>query len=452
MIGETRILGHGREASEALARSIEAAKTHSPLAPVTVVVTSNFAALAARHLLGSGRVGAGVGIVNVSFVTPVELATLLATGQLADSHPLTNPVLGAAVRRVLAAETGPLRRVAAHVATETALAALYAELSRISDEARARLTAAGGRAGEAVRIHAAVQAELDGFHAETDVADAAAGRADLETALASFGHVIWYLPEPLPPALRRLVTRVIEVAPSTVLVALTGVPEADFAVLETCRAAGVAVPEDAGTGIEVVVAPHVISVTDADEEVRAVVRRIATLAEAGTRLDRMGIFFPRPDPYVRIVRRQLVAAGFPSHGPSPERLADSAAGRTLLAALALPHQRWRRDRVMALVSGAPVRNGDAKTRPATWEDLSRRAGVVRGLDDWRRKLDAHVQRIDAELTVSASAQEDPDVNRERWQTRLEREKADAEALGRVVEDLAAAVARVEMARGWYEKA
>ncbi len=44
--------------------------------------------------------------------------------------------------------------------------------------------------------------------------------------------------------------------------------------------------------------------------------------------------------------------GLTANGPDPRRLADSVAGRTLLAAFELPDERWRRDRVMALVSGS----------------------------------------------------------------------------------------------------
>src|SRR5690606_40430591 len=114
-------------------------------------------------------------------------------------------------------------------------------------------------------------------------------------------------------------------------------------------------------------ADAIISVTDADEEVREVVRRIAALVEgkdgrAPVRLDRIGVFHPTPDPYVRILEQQFAAAGIPANGPSRRRLADSAAGRTLLAALRLPAEQCRRDRVMAPVGPAPLR--DHRRRPA----------------------------------------------------------------------------------------
>ncbi|MGH9281415.1 MAG: PD-(D/E)XK nuclease family protein, partial [Acidimicrobiales bacterium] len=179
-----------------------------------------------------------------------------------------------------------------------------------------------------------------------------------------------------------------------------------------------------------------------DEEVRAVVRRIAGLAEAGVPLDRIGVFHPTPDPYVRTLQQQHAEAGIPANGPSRERLADSVAGRTLLGALALPAERWRRDRVMALITGGPVRHGDRRAHPAAWEDISRRAGVVQDLADWREKLAG----FDAGLAVTLTgidAEEHPG-----WVARLERERADAAALAEFVDDLAAAVGRVGASTGW----
>ncbi len=44
--------------------------------------------------------------------------------------------------------------------------------------------------------------------------------------------------------------------------------------------------------------------------------------------------------------------------------------------MALPEQRWRRDRVMSVISGSPLRFDGASVRPGDWDQLSRDAGVV----------------------------------------------------------------------------
>src|SRR5699024_862979 len=86
-----------------------------------------------------------------------------------------------------------------------------------------------------------------------------------------------------------------------------------------------------------------------------------------------------------------------------DTLATCGAGRTLLAALALPGGRWQRDRVMALVSDGPVRSANGLAPAGTWERISREAGVVGGVEDWRRKLGAYIATAAAKLDAGNDA-------------------------------------------------
>lgn len=450
MIVDVEEVGYGRPASQALARAIAAAKAGAALAPVTVIVPSNFAGLSARRLLGSKALadsGIANGIANVSFLTPFRLAELLAADQLLDSRPLTNPVLGAAVRLALAAEPGPFAPVAEHQATEAALAALYAELSNIGIEPRQRVAEHGPTARAAVRLFQAIAARLGAFHDESTVAFTAAERPRLAMALEPFGSFVWFLPAALHPPLAHLLSIVFAIAPTTVLIGLTADADADAAVRTACRRVGVSAAQEVRShpsSRRVPTADRIVSVTDADEEVRAVLREVVAQCEQGVALDRMGIFYPTAEPYLAILEQQLSAASLPANGPSRLRLAETAAGRTLLAALSLPSQQWRRDRVLALVSGAPVRQQDGPARPATWERLSRQAGVVAGLADWQVKLAAYA----AAGRKQAAARPELDVV---GRARLERDAADSEELARFVEQLAVAVRRVHDAEGWASR-
>ena len=278
---------------------------------------------------------------------------------------------------------------------------------------------------------------------EADMAHAAASRHDLEAALAPFGHLIWYLPAPTTAPIAEFLRAVLHTADATVVVGVTGDLGADAAVWRTCVRAGLSIP-DPRPVVETPTASRIISVTDADEEVRAVVREIVTLAEAGTPLDRIGVFHPTPTPYVGILRQQLAAAGIPSNGPSTLTVRDTAAGRTLLAALALPAQRWRRDRVMALVSGAPVRHDGELARPAAWETISREAGVVHDLGDWRRRLEIHRTALQRHLDQPLPGST---VNIEHTAAAID----ETRALASFVEHLADAVTAVETATGWAAK-
>jgi hypothetical protein len=446
-------VGYGRQASVALASAIERAKAGRPLAPVTVLVPSNLAGLTARRVLGSGVVAATEatasvsprGIANVSFVTPFHLAGLLAADQVLATRPLTNPVLGAAVRRALAEAPGPFAAVADHEATEAALASLYSELSNIGPDALDAVAASGASARAAVHLHRAITSHLGGYHGEADVARAAAERADLPAALAPYGPVIWHLPAPTTPPVAAFIGAVLAAAPSEVILACSGDPAADAPVRATCRWAGVALDDASVPAVVAPTADRIVSVTDADEEVRVTVRQVVQLVADGVDLDRIGIFFPVAEPYLTILHQQLAGAGIPATGPSPRRLAATAAGRTLLGALALPGERWRRDRVLKIASSAPVRAAEGPARPSAWETLSRAAGVIGGLDDWTVKLLRHSQAVRDALDAP-----EPSAGRG-WIRGSERDLADLDALRLFVLELAQGVAAVTDAPSWSTK-
>ncbi len=453
MIESAEMVGYGREASERLAASIAEAKKKGPLSPVTVIVPSNFVGLSARRLLGSGLIGsagatAHPGIANVSFVTPFRLAEQLSSDLLLDQLPLTNPALGAAVRQALAADPGPYFQVREHEATEMALAALFAELSNVDDEGLESIATEGEQAGAiAVKFYRAIEQRLAGFHTEKELASAAADRSNLPEMVAKLGHIIWYLPAPTSPAISRLIGRVLnDATTSGAIIGLTGDELADKPILDACYAADVVVPAKTPDR-QLQVADSIVSVTDADEEVRAVIRNVLAMIKEGVRADRIGIFYPTPDPYVRIIEQQFASADIPANGPDRHRLGDSVAGRTLLAALALPAERWRRDKVLALVSGAPVRYQDTLTHPSAWESISRQAGVLRDLSDWDRKLARDQQNSQQRLLEI----DDPDGD-DAWKVRrLGDRMRDVEQLDGFVKELASSLQAVDAATTWSDK-
>lgn len=443
---EVVVTEHGRPASAALAQAIVDAKRGDALAPVTVVVPSNFAGLTARRVLGSGALGVE-GVANVRFVTPFRFAELLSVGQLADRRPLTNPVLEAAVRRALADDPKHLRAVRDHQATERALAELVGELANTSAAARRSIHEQGGAAAGLIELNDVIRGHLGAFHDEADVAGAAAARTDLATAIAPFGHVIWHLPGPLSTPLAGFLRTVLSVVPCTVIVGTTGDSGADAEVARSLHRVGVpGGPLDGSDEADPVLGDHVISVTDADEEVRAVIREIVQLAEQNVPLDRIGVFHPVPDPYVRILEQQFAAAGIPANGPSRRRLAESVAGRVLTQALALPSERWRRDRVVALANSGPLRFGDRPARPAVWDAISRSAGVVGGVGDWRFKLDLERRRAEHGRDQALAD------GLERRAGRAADRVADIDELAVFIESLIEHVRAVETASGWSDRA
>ena len=444
---------YGRPASNALAQVLAQAKGDSLLAPVTVIVPSNFAGLAARRMLGSGLVGVD-GVANVSFVTPFRLAELLAVGQLRGRKPLTKPVLGAAVRRALHENPRHFRAIRDHQATERALADAVGELSNVSGRSLAAIEDTSAHAAGIVGLYRDIKGHLTGFHDEADVARAATERNDLATAAAPFGHMIWYLPAPLSMPLQKFLQAVFGCNPTVVIAATSGDQEVDHEIdVLVSSVCGAAFPALSGPASAPPLASHVISTSDADEEVRAVIREVLQLVAEGVPLDRIGIFHPTPDPYVRILQQQFAAANVSANGPSRRRLSESIAGRVLVGALALPAEQWRRDRVIALVSSGPLRHDGKPARPGVWDMLSRQAGVVGGLVDWRAKLagesahqlNVHERAMEHALNDRAqSAQARYDDRAQSAQARYD----DVTDLAAFIESVAEMLDAVANASGW----
>jgi len=447
------VTNYGREATEALAEELAAAKAADSLASVTVVVPSNTVGLSARRLLGgrpSTPDGSRGGIANVGFVTPFRLAELLGRRRSAEAGlaPLTNPVLAAAIREELAANPGFFAPVAGHVATETALVRCYAELSRARHETLDRIATVGSsRAFAVVDLFRRVRSRLEGYADEDVLVRCALGSVEHDRHLLDeLGVVVVHLPQPCSPALADLLRAVLDRVPSRVVVGLTGATDADGPVRDLCGRLEVALgptspPAPSG-------ATEILRVADPDEEVRAAVRRVVAAAESGVPLDRMGIFFPASGSYARMVHEHLVIAGIPHNGPPVRRLAGSVTGRTLLRLLDLVDGDLRRDEVVALVAGAPVRDATGHRAPGHhWDLLSRRAGVVRGPDEWAERLAA----FSSEQRARAVEQE-AEGRSEGAVRATRREAEEAEALARFVTDLAAALDPDGIPHGWSGRA
>jgi RecB family exonuclease len=454
---QVEVVAFGRPATDALARRIRAAKAGGhPLDPVTVVVPSNTAGLSARRLLAVGDPAGGLAPVNqanVSFVTPFRLAELHGATAMGSRKPLTNPVLAAAVRSVLATAPGLFAGVADHSATAAAVVSVYGELSRAQPATRAAIAAATERGAEVVRVVEAVRARLDGFFDEDDLAWAAAEVLAAGEGERELGAVVWHLPDRLTPAMASMVTAALSAASSAaVVVAVTGDDDADESVLDGVRRCGVPVDAARATLVPAVTPPtatRIVSVSDADEEVRHVVREIAHLAATGVPLDRIAVFRPTPGSNARTLLEHLDGAGIPHNGPGARRLADTVAGRTLLGALALPRMGWGRSAVIALVAEAPVRADGKLASPRQWDAISRRAGVVGGIDDWRAKLAVHRATLEAAVADAARGEGSPVIAR---RIAAERERDTTDRMLGFVEQLASALSSLDVAAGWAARA
>jgi len=345
----------------ALAAAVDAAKGGRPLAPVTVVAPSGFAAVSTRRALGLTG-GGGRGVANVECTTVDGLVRSLGAPVLAEEglRPAPAAVDAEAIRAEALSSGGRLAALSANSRSLEALRRTFAELRRCDDDAMASLCGRPGRTGQLARLVPAVRRRLraHGFADPGDLVRAAT-RAAHGPARAALGTVVTFdLAEPAP---------------------------AEAALLRTLvDGSGAAVggerPAPGCTGV--------VACADPDEEVRATVHAVVAGLEHGVPLWRHAVVYPDGTEYARIVHQQLAAAGIPTCGPEQRRLDHTATGHWLLGLLDLVDGSWPRDELAAWWSCAPVTDGPGgRPVPATcWDSISAEAGVVHGLGQWRDRL------------------------------------------------------------------
>lgn len=443
---------YGRPAAVALHARLATAKAGDPLRPVTVVVPTNYVGVSVRRLLASGLLGpvtaSGAGVAGLTLLTVYRLAELLGAPRLAAAgrRPVTTPVLGALARRALRDRPGTFGPVAGHPATEEALVRAHRELGEVGDAALDRVARAGRRAADVVRLHRAVRAALaTEWYEEADLMAAAceAVRAGAR-GVAEVGTVVLYLPQELSRPRARLLRELAERVPVHVVAGRTGDAEADADVERAVAALGATVPPLA---VPVPAVDEVVSLSDPEDEVRTAVRRVVEAVRAGTPLERIALLSPTTEPYARLCHEHLAAAGVPYNGAAVRPLADRMAGRWLLDLLAVPERGWRRTDVLGLLAAAPVLDGRGRAVPvARWERVSRDAGVVRGLPDWRARL----ARFAADQRARAHVEERAEDPRPWLVERVRRDAGDAGNLAAFVGDLADGLAAGARQRTWRD--
>jgi RecB family exonuclease len=355
------------------------------------------------------------------------------------------------MRAELAEHPGLFAPVAEHPATEAALVATYRELRDLSPAALDRLAATSGRAGEVVRLHRGVRARLaPAWSDEEDLLEAATAAVEAGRT-SELGSVVVHLPQRVSQHAARLLTAVAEAVPTTVVVSLTGVAEADAEVRASLARMGLTVDPEPGRP-PLPMEPgstSILTASDADEEVRAAVRAVLDAVRAGTRLDRIAVLHASPDPYARLTHEQLHSAGIATNGAAVVPLSARIAGRTLLELLRLPDGRFRRQDVFAWLASAPIL-AEGRWAPTTaWERVSRSAAVIAGRDDWDRLLENAALGFDRQAALEEKDDEKADWAPERSRANAARARELRTFVLRIIDDLARASARP---RPWSEQA
>ena len=384
-------------ARETLWRLVDELKAGDPLDPVTVVVPSTYAALSLRQEAGRS------GMANVRFVILARLSELLGAPALSAQkrRPMTHLLEDSGVRTVAAVAEGPLANSRDHPQTRRSLKNTFRQLRHASPAALDRLAEGPSVPAETVRLYRRFREVTAGFYDREELANSAAlsvaeGQA---TGLREMGPVIVYLVHDFTPGERELVEALANRSSCTLLLALTGDPEADQLLHATAERLSPAFgpPERAQDADPQPAPSHLVVAPNGQQEVRWAIRHILTASQEGVPFHQMAVLYRKTDPYGVLVREEMELAGLPVAGPDTTPLAQRAAGRTLLGLLRLSTGELSRDAVMAWLTSCPIRSPDrardAEVSPAEWDLISRKAGIVRGRDQWVDRLDRYRTRI-----------------------------------------------------------
>ena len=360
--------------AELLAAVVDA-KGSDPLAPVTVVSASGYAAVFVRRALALGtHPSRRRGIANVNATTLSALVRALALPVLAarDLRPVSRAIDLEALRTEALAAGGWLGRFAAHPRSLGALEMTLRELRRCPPAVLESVGSTRAQTAALVTLLEAVRRRLhsNGFADDMDVARAALEAVRAESTICDLGpSLTWDLgrcPHPEAEVLQHLRARAIDDPTAR------GRPPATFSEVRPCG--------------------------DADEEARAAVRTVLDGTSNGVALWRQAMFHPPGAGYSRLLHQHLSAAGIAANGPGLRRLDRSASARALLGLLEIAGGDWDRAQVTAWFASAPVAAGVRRRGvPASrWDALSAAAGVIRGAEQWRERLSHHAAHHEAD--------------------------------------------------------
>lgn len=412
----------------ALCAEIRRAKGADSLAPVFVAVRSPVVGLALRRRVAAEGAFAAVRFAPFEALTHLLGAPAGAGGDR-PRRPLTEVALRSAARVALDRRPGVFATVAGHGAVPASLAATYRELRHWSAPGLDELARSSQRSADVVALASDMHELLaSGYYDGVDRLQAATARlagpadtgADHGEAIAGVGTLVVYLPDPLRPGELELAGSLSRHLEVVALIGRSGDALADRAcdALADALAGAFGTPA-APAPFTTVARPRQfdasLSAPDEDVEVREAVRRLLSHAEAGGDLGRCVLAYPDGSHAAELAHRvgaQLAAAGIAYSGGASRRLADWASATLLARLVALatpapPGEELDRGDVIALLSSGPVRVGGGITAGlgsvlsagevpvAAWDRASREAGVLAGLEQWRRRMRDRITALEA---------------------------------------------------------
>ncbi len=432
-------VGFGQPASQTLKQLIAEAKADDPLAPVTVITTDGGGISLLRKL--AMQIESGLIAVSGKMLSDVA-------EDLLDSNPDLNPewftkrrasnmMLSGVIRKVLATDKGLFAGVSHHPATEKSLLNVANELSDLDDEQLDQLKQCSSRAAAVVDLYRRLQKELaaNNLYVRADVFRQAVKLLNSDSfnaaALKSWGTVVVYLPIELKAQQSEFLKALAKHAPVHVVAGVTGDAAADKLYQRLCDRLGLDAEQPLKDTVSPPAGDHIVSVSDADDEVRWVVRSVMNDLADGIPARRIAILYPVTTPYARLVREQLDRAQINWHGSSARRLSESVVGHFVVGFTELVGTDMPRAAFFEVIaSGSVIHKQDSSKKTngepvpaAAWERIARAANVIDG-DDWKEKLWIYEKALTEQLEHQAAS----DDYSEAWLARKKKDIALCEQL------------------------
>lgn len=453
-----RLLTARPEALDALiADELAAVRARDALAPVSVLVGGTLLRPYLRRRLAE----LGRGHANVHMLLPGELGLRLAEHRMiaAGRRPVSALADRALVHEIAREASGYFAPVREAPGFAEVLARLFRELRGAALTGEAFAAGAGGEE-KLAELAALYSRYLDARAGVYDGQDCLEAITEEDARdLAIIVHGVWQMPLTLRRALQRLAVRV----PVTVLLprsgtdadgahrevrdwlASLGVEEQAAAAPPAARATALAhlqahlfAEPAAYEGPDESVA--LISASDRAREAREAVRACLGWVAEGIPAYEIAIVARDPEAYRPFVQSACREAGVELYVHSGTPLAERPLGRQALRLLDLMDGELPRGPLMELLGEMRVPEETWQRLggilPSSWDRISRRAGVLQGLDSWRERLGAFA----AEQRARASEGHEHAAERART----------AETLLAFVEELAGRFAAHHERASWSE--
>lgn len=431
-------MAHPTALEPALAGELAALRKQDPLAPISVVVGGTLLRPYLRRRLAE----LATGHINVHFLTPAEFGLRLTEPRLvaAGRRPLSPLADRALVREIASESSGYFAPVKDTPGFAEVLGRLFRELRGALISSAAFSAAAGNDVHQKHAELAALYARYCDARAPFyDGQDCLAAIEPSDASdLATLVYGVWQT----QPALGRALERLADRPPVTVFLPHTGTTadnaHAELRAWLAARGAetiewaaaqrdggegnGKALAQEAGApgngaalaGRSATALAHLqqnlfadpkcttpdptvrlLSTPDPNREAREAVRSCLAWAREGIPLYDIAIACRNIYTYRQFVESACREAGVALYVHSGTQLTERPLGRQVLALLELIDSDLPRAALMELV--AELRLPDETwTRlggmfAATWDSISRKASVVRGLDQWRERLSLYIE-------------------------------------------------------------